>query len=222
MKIVEKMLNRADLKYKVFNENLVKGNSPIIGIRIPELRQIAQEIIKNNQINDFFDSYEGIFFEEKLIKGLLLASDEILFIELVKDYLNELDSWCLVDTFCNSCKFIEKNKDKYWNFVKNLLNCDKEFIIRCGYVFILNYYLCDKYIDDVVTLLLKKYDYYYVEMAIAWCLSSVYINYPNIVEEILNKKMLSEFVHNKTIDKINDSYRVSVENKVRLRGLKYF
>lgn len=222
MKIVEKMLNRADLNYKRFNENLVKGNSPFIGIRIPELRKLAKEIIKNNQVADFFDNYEGIFFEEKLIKGLLLSSNEELFKKYVFEYLKTLDSWCLVDTFCNSCKFINNKKDKYWNFVKDLIDSNEEFIKRCGYVFLLNYYLEDKYINEVLEFLLKKSDFYYVNMAIAWCISEAFIKYPEDIEEILKEKKLDEFVQNKAIDKINDSYRVDGITKVRLRDLKYF
>ena len=222
MKIVEQMLNNADLNYKRFNENIVKGDSPIIGVRIPELRKIAKYIVKNKQVDTFFKEYEGLYFEEKLIKGLLLASDENLFNQYVEDYLGELDSWCLVDTFCSSCKFINKHQDKYWIFVNNLLKRKEEFIVRCGYVFILNYYLSDKFIDEVINLLLKKYNFYYVNMAIAWCLCEVYISYPNIVEDILKKKILSEFVQNKSIEKINDSFRININDKVKLRDLKYF
>lgn len=222
MKVVEKMLSNADLTYKKFNENIIKGDSPIIGIRIPELRKMTKEIIKNNFIDSFFYEYEGLYFEEKLIKGLLLASGENLFNKYVNDYLKELDSWCLVDTFCNSCKFVKKNKDEYWDFVKILIDSREEFVIRSGYVFILNYYLSDEYIDEVIELLLKKFDFYYVNMAIAWCLCEAYIKYPKLVEDILSRKILKEFVQNKTIDKINDSYRVNIEDKVRLRSLKYF
>ena len=222
MKIVEKMLGTADLTYKKFNESLLKGDSPIIGIRIPELRKMIKEIIKNNFVDSFFYEYEGLYFEEKLIKGLLLASEENLFNKYVNDYLKELDSWCLVDTFCNSCKFIKNNKEKYWDFVKKLIESREEFVIRTGYVFILNYYLSDEYIDEVIKMLCEENKYYYVNMAIAWCLCELYVKYPSEIEKILNKKILSEFVQNKAIDKINDSYRVNVEDKVRLRDLKYF
>ena len=221
-RIVKKMLDIADVKYKKFNENVVRGNSPIIGIRIPDLRKFAKEIISKNKVNKFFKEYEGIYFEEKLIKGLIISSNEEYFNKYVDEYLNELDSWCLIDTFCNSCKFINCNKEKYWGFVKNLINKQEEFIVRTGYVLILNYYLIDSYIDEIIELFCKNFDYYYVNMAIAWCICETYIKYPKKIEDLLNKKILCEFVQNKAIDKINDSYRVDRECKVRLRDLKYF
>lgn len=222
MKIIEKLLINADLNYKKFNESIVKGNSPIMGVRIPKLRIIAKDIIKNKEVDIFFKEYEGVYFEEKLIKGLLLASDEDLFNKHIHDYLKTLDSWCLVDTFCNSCKFIKNNNDKYWEFIKSLINSNDEFIIRCGYVLIINYYINEDYINEIIELISKNFDYYYVNMAIAWCISEAYILYSSEIESLLKKKTLCEFVQNKAIDKINDSYRINVEDKVRLRSLKYF
>jgi len=220
--IVEKMKSIADLKYKKFNENLIGKNSPIIGVKIPELRKMTKNIIKSNQVNDFFNEYDGVYFEEKLIKGLLLASNEDLFNKYVNEYLKELDSWCLVDTFCNSCKFINNKKEKYWDFIKKLISSNEEFIIRCGYVLIINYYINDSYIDEIIELLVKKFDFYYVNMAIAWCISEAYVLYPLKMESLLKRKILCDFVQNKAIDKINDSFRVERESKVRLRDLKYF
>lgn len=222
MNIVNKMLKNADLNYKKFNENVVRGNSPIIGIRIPELRKIAKDIIDRDSIDIFFKEYNGIYFEEKMIKGMIISSNEMLFDKYINNYLEELDSWCLVDTLCNDCKFIKLNLDKYWYFIKKLLNSNKEFVVRAAYVLILHYYLNDEYIKEVISLMQIHYDKYYVNMAIAWCISEMFIIYPERVETLLEKRVLSEFVQNKAIDKINDSYRVSVEDKVRLRELKYF
>lgn len=222
MNIVDRMLENADLKYKKYNENLIGKNSPIIGIRIPEIRKIAKGILKDNKDSIFFNEYKGVYFEEKMLKGFIVSSSEEYFFKYVDNYLNELDSWCLVDTFCNSCKFINKNKSKHWEFVKSLIKSNKEFIVRCGYVFILYYYLNDEYIDEIIELLHLNFEDYYINMAISWCVCEAYINYPEKIEVLFSKKELSLFVHNKSIDKINDSLRVSISDKVRLRELKYF
>lgn len=219
---VEKLFQKSEESIKLYDKNIVKGNSPFIGVRVPEVRKISQEIIKNNQVEDFFNEYDGIYFEEKLIKGIIIASNEDYFDKFAGNYLKELDSWCLVDTFCNSLKFIKSNREKYWVLIKKMIDSDKEFTIRTGYVMMLNYYLEDKYIDEVINFCLKKSDFYYVNMAIAWLISEAFIKYPKEIEELLNSKKLSEFIQNKAIDKINDSYRVDKNIKVRLRDLKYF
>ena len=50
-------------------------------------------------------------------------------------------------------------------------------------------------------------------MAISWLLSVAIIDYKDKVIELLKEKCLSKFVQNKTISKIQDSYRVDKEVK---------
>ena len=57
-------------------------------------------------------------------------------------------------------------------------------------------------------------------MAIAWCLTEIYIFDNQKVEKILNLKYLNAFVINKTIDKIRDSYRVEKVKKNYLKQWK--
>lgn len=218
--VVKELFELAEENYKRFNENVVRGNSPIIGVRIPTLRKIANKIIKEKRVSEFLENYEGKYFEEKLIKGVIIASSEEYFKKYGNDYNKELDSWCLVDTYSNSLKFIGRKQDKYWDLVKELLNSKEEFIVRLGYVLMLNYYLTDKYIDEVIVLCKKEYDEYYINMAIAWLISEAYINYPKKITNLLKLRELSDFVHEKSIDKINDSFRVSNSEKRRLRELK--
>lgn len=218
--VVEELFELAEENYKRFNENVVRGSSPIIGVRIPKLRKIAENIVKGNKILEFFREYEGKYFEEKLIKGVIIASNEEYFKEYGTDYNKELDSWCLVDTYANSCKFIGKKQDKYWSLVKSFLDSKEEFIIRLGYVLMLNYFLTDKYIDDIIELCKREYDEYYVNMAIAWLISEAYISFPKKITNLFKARELSGFVHEKSIDKINDSFRVSNSEKRRLRELK--
>ena len=218
--VVKELFELAEETYKRFNENVVKGNSPIFGVRIPTLRKISNKIIKEKKVDKFFSEYEGNYFEEKLIKGVIIASKEEMFMQYNDEYKYELDSWCLVDTYSNSLKFIDKKKDKYWELVKSLLNSKEEFVIRLGYVLMLNYYLTDNYIDEVIELCKRQYEEYYVNMAIAWVISEIYINNPKKVNKLLEDKCLNSFVHEKSIDKICDSFRVKESDKRKLRELK--
>jgi len=45
-----------DLKYKEFNQKLVPTVNPdtMIGVRIPQLRQLAKEMVKEEDVKDFF------------------------------------------------------------------------------------------------------------------------------------------------------------------------
>ena len=85
----------------------------------------------------------------------------------------------------------------------------------------LNSYLDDEHIDEVLRYTESiQSDHYYVNMAQAWLLATAYINYGDQVDEILERGTLNKFTHNKTIQKAIESYRISDEDKERLRGMR--
>ena len=61
---------------------------------------------------------------------------------------------------------------------------------------------------------------YYVQMSVAWLISICYIKYPSITIKYIMNNKLDDFTHNKAIQKIRESYRVSKEDKEHLNMLK--
>ena len=111
-------------------------------------------------------------------------------------------------------KVVNKYKGKYWIYINSLIDLNNEFQTRVAIVLMMNYYLCDDYIDRVLYIVSNiRSDYYYINMAISWLLSVAIINYKDKVIEILESGKLSKFIQNKTISKIQDSYRVSKDLK---------
>ena len=48
-KVREQLIELADEKYKEFNQSLVPGETvPMLGVRLPKLRDIAKKIAKEN------------------------------------------------------------------------------------------------------------------------------------------------------------------------------
>ena len=79
----------------------------------------------------------------------------------------------------------------------------------------------DEYIDKVIKNVNKiKSNKYYVQMAIAWLLAESYIKQKEKTTEYLKNNELDNFTHNKAIQKIIDSYRVSEQEKEFVRTLK--
>ena len=86
---------------------------------------------------------------------------------------------------------------------------------------LMDYYLTDKYIDKVLeTYNNIKLDKYYVKMGIAWGISVAFVKYETKVRKFLENNNLDDFTHNKSIQKIIESYRVNEETKNELRKLK--
>lgn len=197
----------SDFKYKEFQISITNTNLSIIGIRMSILRSISKKI-SNSNIEDYFKLVGNIYYEEVMLYGLVLSNSNCVDKYLI-DFISRIDNWAICDMFCSSLKIVNKYKGKYWIYINSLLDESNEFQTRVSIVLMMNYYLCDEYIDRVLYIVSNiKSDKYYINMAISWLLSVAIINYKDKVLELLNSKKLSKFVQNKTISKIQDSYRI--------------
>ena len=202
----------SDNKYKEFHSSITSTKLNIIGIRMPILRTIAKKISKTG-VEDYFKMVGNTYYEEVMLYGLVLSNSNCVDKYLI-DFIKRIDNWAICDTFSSNLKVVNKFKGKYWIYINSLIDLNNEFQTRVSIVLMMNYYLCDDYIDRVLYIVSNiKSDKYYINMAISWLLSVAIINYKDKVIEILESGKLSKFVQNKTISKIQDSYRVSKDLK---------
>lgn len=212
---VNYLISLKDDKYRDFNSRLITTKYKMLGIRMPILRKIAKEISKGDYAS-FLKVSRNNYFEEVMIKGFIIAS--IKDVEELNDYfysyLDLIDNWAINDSFCNSLKIVNKNKEYFWNVVENLVYSNKEYYIRVGLIILLNYYVEEYYLDKIFLMLDSiKNDLYYVNMAEAWLLCEIFTKYSDITMLYLEHNKLNKFTINKTISKIRDSYRVDKKLK---------
>ena len=213
-----------DLKYREFHYRLLKDKSiNIIGDRTPILKDIAKQVSKTNYI-EFIKLNTLKTYEEKTIYGLLLGYLKIDFnilLNLINNYLVNIDNWATCDLTCANLKIFKKNKEIGFNYLKNKVNSNNIWIQRFVIVMFLDYFLCDEYIDDVLKAISSiDTNEYYVEMAMAWLLATAYINYQDKVLSLLKSSKISKNVTNLTIKKANESYRITKEKKKLIKNLK--
>lgn len=223
-KFLDYLDKNKDLKYREFHYRLLKDNSiEFIGVRTPILKNIAKQISKTKYI-EFIKLNTLKTYEEKTIYGLLLGYLKIDFndlLNLIDNYLMNIDNWATCDLTCANLKIFKKNKDLGFNYLKNKINSNNIWIQRFVIVMFLDYFLCDEYIDDVLkTISNIDTNEYYVEMAIAWLLATAYINYQDKVLSLLKSSKISKNVINLTIKKANESYRITKEKKKLIKNLK--
>lgn len=216
---VNDLLSLKDPEYLDFSSKLTSNNKEMIGIRIPKLRELAKNIAKTN-IDSFIFNYEGNYYEETIILGFVIGySNSIdIYDKYLPIFVDNITDWVISDSCASSFKLIGKNKDHFYSFINKLINSNKEFYIRFGIILLMRYYLIDEYINQIIKIVINiKSDKYYVNMAIAWFLCESYIKYKDLTDKFINNEYLSDFVLNKTISKIRDSYRVSEEDKRTLK-----
>lgn len=222
-KIREQLFSKQDLEYKKFHSSLCPNIENIIGVRVPELRKMAKEIA-NRDYAHFFENVKSEYYEELLLQGLVIGYAKISIEETfkyLKMFIPKINSWAVCDTTCSNLKITKKHMQEMWTFLEQYINSSKQYEIRFALVMYLNYFLREEYID----LIFKKIDKitseeYYVQMAIAWLVSFAYIKQKEKTEKYLLKNNLDKFTYNKSIQKICESYRVSNEEKEKLRKYK--
>ena len=211
-----------DLKYKEFNDKIINQDVyPTIGIRIPTLRKLALEVAKNDYLG--YINSKHTYYEEYLIHGLVIGYIKIPFkdkLDLLDEYIPTINDWASVDIPVSNLKDFKKNQEEGYKYILKLLK-GNEWSIRFGLVLLLDYYINDNYIDQILDISLNiKNDNYYVMMANAWLLSYAYMKYKDKTIKVLNNNKLDNIVVNKAISKICDSYRVSKEDKEIAKKLK--
>lgn len=219
---IKKLETQADLKYKQFHGTLIKDNN-LIGIRIPTLRNIAKQISKGDYQN-FLKENKHQTYEENILHGFVISYSKTDFdtkLKQLDEFLPYINNWAICDCTCSTLKSFKNNQEEGYQKIIDYLNSNNEWTIRTGLVLLLNYYINDQYIDQILKQAITiKNQEYYVEMANAWLISMCYIKYPKKTEKLLKQKILNTFTQNKSIDKIRDSYRVTKEDKKRLLNYK--
>ena len=210
-----------DIKYKEFHSSLMVGND-VIGIRTPVLKKIAKDISKGNY-REFLSLLREEYYEEVTLYGLIISNIKEVneSVEYLNIYKERINNWASCDLFCSGYKIIIKNKDYFWKYINNNINSGNLWVRRMCFVLILSYYIEEEYLEDIFKLC-DKYNTkdYYVQMAVSWLISICYIKYPSITIKYMMNNKLDDFTHNKAIQKIRESYRVSREYKEYLNTLK--
>lgn len=218
------LLSLADEKYKEFSSGLIPGARPLIGIRIPILRDIAKQIAKGNW-KSFFKVVSDDTFEEVMLQGLLLGylkTDIDTMFSLIEDFIPKINDWSVCDSTCTGLKrFVRKNKTEFFKFIKKYFKSKKEFELRFGVIILMDNYIDDNYIDEVLKIYDSiKNDGYYVKMGVAWGISECFIKYNDKTMAFLKHNNLDNFTYNKALQKIVESNRVDKPIKLIIKEMK--
>lgn len=225
--IRNKLIDLSENDYKEFTKTLCPDTKrKILGIRIPILRSLAKEIIKKYDWKKYIQSNEIEFFEEILLQGFIIGYSKIDFCEklkYIKNFVPQIDSWEITDTFVPTLKIKKENLDEYWEFISKYFCSKEQFEVRFAIISLLDYYITENYIDSVLSILKNiNNEGYYCKMAVAWTLAEIGIKYNEKLMKFLeqNKYNINQFTYNKTLQKMIESNRIDNQQKNTLRTMK--
>lgn len=224
--IKENLLKLAENGNRKFTESLHPGIENVLGIRIPALRQLGAQIAKDDW-EHYLQTADTYYMEERMLQGMVISNLKIKDVETylswVARFVPIINSWSVCDTFdfCGKQRFVDKNKERVWQFLEDWLKSDKEYEIRFGVVMAMAHYIDEAYIDKLLQWADRiHHEGYYVKMAVAWALSVCYVKFPQKTMDYLASNRLDDFTYNKALQKITESYRVSAEDKEHIRSMK--
>lgn len=228
-KIDEQLLSMSEgnKEYAKFNKRIVNTQKIVYGVRMPEMRKLAKSISKSatvSSITELLQQVNNDVFEHIELTGLIIIYsklDDKDKIKLIKNYLEKVDSWALVDIF--TCKMTAFDDKLYWEFINQCLNSDKEFTVRYGVVSMMSNYLNPKYIDRVInTVNSINHRGYYVKMSVSWLYATAAVNFYRQAIDGLKSDSIDQWTRNKAFQKILESFRIETIQKNEVRELRKF
>ncbi|MBQ7165033.1 MAG: DNA alkylation repair protein [Clostridia bacterium] len=214
------LLSIAKEGLKDFSEKIIPAGSKIYGVTVPELRRLAKEAAKDD-FYGFLSVLSQDSFEEILLYGMAIGYADIDYderVKLIRTYASMADNWAHVDCAAATYKFINKNKRAFLREIEGFLSSDKEFVVRMGFVLLLDYYVDEEYLPFIFAAA-ENADCspYYVSMAVAWLLSVCAVKFREETLAYLAGTKIDDKTYNRTVRKITDSYRVDEQTKNMLK-----
>ena len=222
MDIKKRLFDMQDLAYRDFHSRLMPTipKERIIGIKVPNIRKFAKEITNTPEACQFLTDLPHEYYEENNLHALLIAEiknfDEC--IHALETFLPYLDNWATCDSLRPKC--FKLNTDRLLKYIYKWISSGKAYTVRFGIEMLMLYYLDENFSIEYPRLVSKiESDEYYVNMMISWYFATALAKQYDEILPFLTCRTLPPWIHNKTIRKACESYRVPENTKLYLKTL---
>jgi 3-methyladenine DNA glycosylase AlkD len=225
-KIKNELLSMQDKTYKDFHSKLMPtiNSNSIIGVRVPVLRDYAKKLFKENSIeslNSFLKNLPHEFYEENNIHAFLIEKinnfDECIF--YLEEFLPYIDNWATCDML--NPKIFKTNCEKLLEKIYQWINLDSVYTVRFGIGMLMRFFLDEKfetkYLDLVSSINSEEY---YINMMRAWFFATALAKQYEQTLPYIKNYSLDKWTHNKTIQKANESFRITKDQKEELKKFR--
>ena len=221
--ILQRLFALQDLKYRDFQAKLMPtvDKNTIIGVRTPELRKLAKEFARREDVGAFLDELPHTYYDENNLHGFLLCEEKDFdrVITRLEDFLPYIDNWATCDLL--SPKVFKKHKAELLPHIRRWLASSKVYTVRFGIEMLMSHYLDEGFVPEYLDAVAAVHsEEYYVNMMIAWYFATALTKQYDAALPYLVEQRLAPWTHNKTIQKAIESYRITDERKAYLRSLK--
>ena len=223
MTIQEELFSLQDTEYAAFQGKLIPSIvcKTIIGVRVPQLRKLAKKLFGSDEAQKFLGALPHAYYDENMLHGLLISEikefDEC--IRALDVFLPFVDNWAVCDIL--SPKVFKKNLNLLLPEIRRWAASNHTYTCRFGIEMLMTHFLDGYFTPSYLEIPAQIHsDEYYVNMMIAWFFATALAKQWDSALPYLETKKLDVWVHNKTIQKARESYRITAEQKLYLKSLK--
>ena len=221
--IMDLLFSKQDIKYRDFQAPLFPGiaKDRFIGVRTPDLKKLAKELFGSETANKFIETLPHQYFDENQLQAFLISliKDYQTCLKEVERFLPYIDNWGTCDQL--NPKVFAKHKEELIVPIKKWLKSKHTYTVRFAIGLLMQHYLDESFKEEYMELVMAiKSEEYYINMMIAWYFATALAKQWDTAIKYIEEKKLFPWVHNKTIQKAVESYRINDEQKVYLKTLK--
>ena len=192
-----------------------------IGVRTPELRKLAKELAKREDIREFLNDLPHQYFDENQLHAFILSGEKDFekCMEDLERFLPYVDNWATCDQ--TSPKVFRKHRKELLDAIRRWIESDHPYTVRFAIKMLMEHFLDEDFDPAYPEMVAEvRSEEYYIRMMIAWYFAPALAKQYEAVLPYLEQKKLDVWTHNKTIQKAVESYRITEEQKIYLKSLK--
>lgn len=225
------------IKYKYKSNIKIKNDNKSL--------QAKSNCWSTKDVEKFLKELPHKYFDEMQLHAFVISElkDCDSCIKYLEKFLPYIDNWATCDQL--SPKVFTKNKIDLLKYINKWLKSKETYTVRFGIGMLMKHFLDDdfdkKYLDMVIKAGAKLLneskskksrrtalearidantnpDKYYIEMMRAWFFATALAKQYIATVPIIKNHKLIKWTHNKTIQKANESYRVTASHKKELKS----
>ncbi len=221
--ILARLTELGEEKYRALQIKLTPGVPPerVLGVRVPAVRALAKELVRREDVGEFLSALPHAFYDENNLHALLLSEmrDYDAAVTGLDAFLPYVDNWATCDILRPGA--FRKNRPRLREDIRRWMASEHPFTVRFGMEMLMTHFLDrdfrPEYLEWIADI---NSNNYYVNMMAAWYFATALAKQYDAAIPYLEEKRLDPWVHNRTIQKAVESFRVPEERKAYLRTLR--
>ena len=221
--IAARLAALADPGYADFQRRLMPTVPPetVVGVRMPQLRKLAKSLRGTEEAAAFLAALPHETYEENNLHGLLIGEerDYSRAVEALERFLPYVDNWATCDLL--HPKAFDRRPEALPGQLERWIGSGRTYTVRFGLGMLMSLYLDEAFQPAYLELAASvRSEEYYVNRMVAWYFATALAKQYAAALPYLEENRLGLWVHNKTIQKAVESYRITPEQKAYLRTLR--